>query len=493
MLVLLVNHRTNRGPFPYLPYFKNVPMMKPLFLLLLLCWFSACSGPQGSEAATKPPPPNIIVVLTDDQGWADTGFNGATDIPTPNLDRLAREGVIFTNGYVSHPYCSPSRAGLLTGRYQARFGHDCNMPYDTVNDESVGTPLSEIMLSEALKEQGYRTSAIGKWHVGDHPALHPPAQGFDHWFGFPGGAMNYWGTPKGPLRTVVRNSVPVPPEELTYLTDDFTQEAIDVIMTKDEKPFFIYLAYNAPHSPDQATGKYLKQTKHIEYSGRSIYAAMVNAIDAGVGRIDSTLVAKGIRENTMIVFLSDNGGRGQWADNRPNRGFKGMLFEGGIKVPFFINWPAAIARDQRYDHMITSLDIYPTAVAAAGADAGAMKQLDGKDLLPFLSGQNEAPPHEQLFWRSVGGYEFAVRKGDYKLYKNASKEKTMLFNLATDPGERQDIANSNPELVAQLEAAYRTWDAENIPPGWVDPHIENCRKDQEQWVRERARALRPAR
>lgn len=303
--------------------------------LLLVSLISCTQSLDKPDLATNEAgQPNVIIVLTDDQGWADVGFNGATDIPTPHLDRLASEGVIFTNGYVSHPYCSPSRAGLLTGRYQARFGHDCNMPYNTVNDESIGTPLSEIMLSEALKEQGYRTSAIGKWHVGDHPDLHPPAQGFDHWFGFAGGNMNYWGIPRGPLRTVVRNRKPVPPAELTYLTDDFTNEAIDFITKGQEQPFFIYLAYNAPHAPDHATGKYLEQTKHIEYSGRSIYGAMVNAVDAGVGRIDSTLVANGIKDNTLIVFLSDNGGRGQWADNRPNRGFKGMLFEGGIKVPF---------------------------------------------------------------------------------------------------------------------------------------------------------------
>jgi len=467
---------------------------------LLACLLSACSTQPEPEIQATPEKPNVIVILTDDQGWADVGFNGATDIPTPQLDRLAKEGVIFTNGYVSHPYCSPSRAGLLTGRYQARFGHDCNMPYNTVNDESIGTPLSEIMLSEALKEQGYRTSAIGKWHVGDHPALHPPAQGFDHWFGFPGGGMNYWGTPNGPLRTIVRNNVPVPPTELTYLTDDFTDEAIDVITAKDEKPFFIYLAYNAPHAPDHATAQYLEQTKHIEYSGRSIYAAMVNAVDAGIGRIDSTLIANGIKENTMVIFLSDNGGRGKWADNRPGRGFKGMLFEGGIKVPFFLNWPAAISGNQRYEHMVTSLDIYPTVVEAAGADtsagsagsAGVRQRLDGKDLMPFLSGKNEAPPHHQLFWRSVGGYEYAVRKGDYKLYKNASKEKTLLFNLKDDPGERQDIAATEPEIMAQLETAYLAWDANNLEPGWQDPHIENCIRDQKKWEQDRKKAMPPS-
>ena len=183
--------------------------------------------------------PNIIVILTDEQGWADVGVNGATDIPTQNLDKLASEGVIFSNGYVSHPYCSPSRAGLLTGRYQARFGHDCNMPYEGENDASIGTPLSEKMISEALKEQGYRTSAIGKWHLGDHPDLYPPAQGFDHWFGFPGGGMNYWGNAKNDIQTIYRNGKAVPENELSYLTDDFTDEGIKFITKKGDKPFFI--------------------------------------------------------------------------------------------------------------------------------------------------------------------------------------------------------------------------------------------------------------
>ncbi|WP_139955954.1 sulfatase-like hydrolase/transferase [Flavicella sediminum] len=432
--------------------------------------------------------PNIIVVLTDDQGWADVGFNGATDIPTPNLDQMAGEGVIFSNGYVSHPYCSPSRAGLLTGRFQARFGHDCNMPYNTENDETVGTPLSEIMISEALKEQGYRTSAIGKWHVGDHPSLHPPKHGFDHWFGFPGGGMNYWGISKGPLQTIFRNGVKVPEEELNYLTDDFTNEAIDFISKKDDKPFFMYLAYNAPHGPDHAVEKYLEETKHIEYAGRSIYGAMVNAVDNGVGRIDSTLIANNLKDNTIVVFLSDNGGRGEHADNRPNRGYKGMLFEGGIKVPFFIRWPNKLEGNQVYTNMVSSLDLFPSFLEAAGVNPTSQKQLDGKSLWPYILNENNNKPHDLLFWRSVGGYEYAVRKGDFKIYKSATKEKTLLFNLKTDAYERHDIANENPELLAELEAEYKKWDAKNIAPGWLDPHIPNCIKGQKRWEADRKKA-----
>lgn len=459
--------------------------MKNISLFFVILHVSIAFGQQKSTEK-----PNIIVILTDDQGWTDVGFNGATDIPTQNLDKLASEGVIFTNGYVSHPYCSPSRAGLLTGRYQARFGHDCNMPYEEENDSSIGTPLSEKMISEALKEQGYRTSAIGKWHLGDHPDLYPPAQGFDHWFGFPGGSMNYWGKAKNDIQTIYRNGKAVPENELSYLTDDFTDEAIKFITKKDDKPFFIYLAYNAPHAPDHATKEYLEKTKHIEYAGRSVYAAMVNAVDTNIGKIDSTLVANRIKDNTIIVFLSDNGGRIQHADNRPFRGHKGMLFEGGIKVPFFINWPNNIKENQTYSKPISSLDLFPTLLKAAQGDISKEPQLDGVDLMPFIHNLKKGNPHEVLFWRSSGNFEYAVRKGKYKLYKCAYKNKILLFDLENDNLERYDISSENIELVANLEQTYKAWDEKNIPPSWYDPHAENVKKEEKTWKEIRNKSLK---
>ncbi|MCR9064055.1 MAG: sulfatase-like hydrolase/transferase [Cytophagales bacterium] len=434
--------------------------------------------------------PNIIVILTDDQGWADVGFNGATDIQTPNLDRLASQGVIFNNAYVSHPYCSPSRAGLLTGRYQARFGHDCNIEEHAEDDITVGTPSSEILIPEALKEAGYKTSAIGKWHLGDHKDLHPTAQGFEHWFGFVAGGMNYWGTPSGSTRTILRNGQEVPQSELSYLTDDFTEEAIQFISQKKEDPFFIYLSYNAPHAPDQVTKMYLDQTAHIEYGGRSIYAAMVAAVDAGVGKIDSTLQAAGIKENTMIVFLSDNGGRVEHADNRPFRGHKGMLFEGGIKVPFFISWPAGITGNKHFQKPVSSLDLFPTFLESAGLSKENHPQLEGVSLLPFIKEEKQGYPHEKLFWRSVGGFEYAVRKGDYKLYKSAYKKKTLLFDLKNDPYERKDIAEEHMDLIIELEKAYAEWDAKNMDAQWLDPHPENVLKEADKYNRARSNAMR---
>ncbi|GAL80559.1 choline-sulfatase [Algibacter lectus] len=363
------------------------------------------------------------------------------------------------------------------------------MPYHQENDATVGTPLSEKMMSEALKEQGYRTSAIGKWHLGDHPDLYPPNQGFDHWFGFPGGGMNYWGgKSKNDIQTIYRNGKVVPENELKYLTDDFTDEAIKYISKKDDKPFFMYLAYNAPHSPDQATREYLEKTKHIEYAGRSIYAAMVNAVDNNVGRIDSTLVANNIKDNTIIVFLSDNGGRIEHADNRPYRGHKGMLFEGGIKVPFFMTWPKKIKENQHYQNIVSSLDLFPTFLNAAGAKAKKEKQLDGIDLLPYITNKVKSAPHDELFWRSSGNFEYAVRKGDYKLYKSAYKNKTLLFNLKKDSLERYDISDDNSKIIASLEAAYKKWDAKNIDPNWLDPHAENVLKEEKRWEQTRKKS-----
>jgi len=468
---------------------------KFLILFFLLLTFFGCTkeskNAKSTMAEQQDKKPNIVVILTDDQGWADVGFNGATDIPTPNLDQLALEGVIFKNGYVSHPYCSPSRAGLLTGRYQARFGHDCNIPYEGEHDTSIGTPQSEKMISEALKEQGYRTSAIGKWHVGDHPNLQPPAQGFDEWFGFVGGSMNFWGIPTSPTTTIIRNDTKVPQEELSYLTDDFTNEAINFIAKENEDPFFLYLAYNAPHAPDHATEEYLEKTKHIEYGGRSVYAAMVNAIDAGVGRIDSTLIAKGMKENTIIAFLSDNGGRKEHADNRPYRGHKGMLFEGGIKVPFFMTWPAVLKGNLVYENPVISLDLFPTFLDATGTDFSKEAQLDGTSLLPYLSKENESKPHEVLFWRSVGGFEYAVRKGKFKLYKSAYKSKTLLFDLEKDSYERNDISDQFPEVLTELQQAYLAWDDKNLEPGWVDPHPENVLLEEKRLQNIRKKSLPP--
>ena len=317
--------------------------------------------------------PNIILIVSDDQGWSDVGFNGCTDIPTPHLDNLAESGVIFTSGYAPHSYCSPSRAGILTGRYQQRFGHECNPGYLEYEDEVAdGLPLSETLISNIFQGAGYKTAAIGKWHLGDARQYWPINRGFDYWYGFSGGGMSYWGNPnkeRGPLSGVLENGEIVPIDQLTHLTDDFSAKAVEFIQGNKENPFFMYLAYNAPHAPDHATKAHLEATEHVEYGGRAVYGAMVSAMDKGIGEVMFELEKQGIRENTIVIFLSDNGGRGEHAINFPYRGHKGMLFEGGIRVPFCISWPASIPSGQTIDEPVTGLDILPTLMKATNVNA----------------------------------------------------------------------------------------------------------------------------
>ena len=331
-------------------------------------------------------PPNIIIILTDDQGWGDVGFNGCSDIPTPHLDSLAGDGIIAHAGYASHPYCSPSRAGLITGRYQQRFGHENNTTYGKDNPDS-GLPLDQVTIADILRSNGYRTAAIGKWHLGDHEKFWPTKRGFDYWFGFSGGGMNYWGIPKknDPLSGVLRNGEIVPIQELSYLTDDFTEETIHFIDRNMDNPFFIYLAYNAPHAAIQATSEYLEKVEHIEFGDRAAYAAMVVGVDVGVGKIVEKLKVEGIYDNTLIFFYSDNGGHTMGARSDPFRGHKGMLFEGGIRVPFSITWPDGIKGGRRIEEPVIALDIFPTIMAAEGIEHTPNLELDVVNLLPYLT------------------------------------------------------------------------------------------------------------
>lgn len=447
-------------------------MYRILIVVLTLSGLVACQ--QNSEPAS---PPNLIVILTDDQGWGDVGFNGCTDIQTPHLDALAASGVVFTQGYVSHPYCSPSRAGLLTGKYQQHFGHENNPGYPAFEDEVPdGLPLSEALLSNVLKDLGYSTAAIGKWHLGDHPDFWPTNRGFDEWFGFSGGGLNYWGISPNPIKGVLHNGEPVPQNELSYLTDDFTDASVEFIKQQAHKPFLLYLAYNAPHAPIQATSDYLKRTSYMEDGARSAYAGMIVGIDEGVGKIRAELKKQGILENTLIVFLSDNGGHNIGSSCGPYRGWKGMLFEGGIRVPFCLSWPDQLQGQKMYHHPVSALDIVPTFLSAAGVKSDDA-ELDGVNLLPFLKGEIENPPHKELYWRYSDGAGYAVRQGDYKLVSQHLKPLS-LFNLKTDPYEQENLVASSPELVEKLQGLYKSWNQKNVPPLWEDPHIENVAKQE---------------
>ncbi|MFY0601585.1 MAG: sulfatase [Cyclobacteriaceae bacterium] len=426
--------------------------------------------------------PNVIIILSDDQGWADVGFNGATEIPTPNLDKLASEGVRFTQGYASHPYCSPSRAGLLSGRYQHRFGHENNLPYKNVTIED-GLPVEEKLISEVMKENGYKTCAIGKWHLGDSARFWPSNRGFDDWYGFTGGGMSYWGKEGSDpsISKVLRDGQGVPMDEITYLTDNFSDEAVNYIeeYTSKDQPYFMYLAYNAPHNPMHATREYLDVVDYIEYGDRGVYAAMVTGMDAGIGKVIDKLKETGTYDNTLIFFYSDNGGAPEnGSRNFPYRGHKGMLFEGGIRVPFLVTWPDQIDKGKDYHQPITALDIFPTILSATGASTQKEAILDGRDLLPYLSGKEKKAPHETLFWRYSDGAGYAVRKGDYKMVMSGFKNDFFLFDMKSDPYEHVNLAARMPEKIEELKSLYAEWTKGTVSSLWQDPHLENVIKEE---------------
>jgi arylsulfatase A-like enzyme len=425
-----------------------------------------------AAAASAARRPNMLIILADDLGYADLGFQGCRDIPTPHLDALAKGGVRFTSGLVSHPFCSPTRAGLMTGRYQQRFGHENNPRYDP-RDEAAGLPRDETTLPQVLREAGYATGIVGKWHLGATPSLHPMQRGFQEMFGFLGGGHDYFrANPEGETREYLiplqRDGRPVVESE--YLTDAFSREAAAFVRRHRSDPFFLYLAYNTPHTPQQASDKYLDRFHHIADEKRRNYAAMVSAMDDGVGRVLSTLAELQIERDTLVLFLSDNGGpiTVNGSSNAPLRGAKGQVYEGGIRVPFVARWPGRLAAGKTYREPVISLDLFPTALAAAGVAAPSRVKLDGVNLLPYLEGQASGAPHERLFWRTGGGVSFAVREGRYKLVRPAQGWPE-LYDLDADVGETRDLAASKPEVRERLLAVYQRWNQELMPPRFESP------------------------
>lgn len=430
-------------------------------------------------------PPNIVILLADDFGYADVGFQGAKDFATPNIDSLAASGVRFTNGHVSGPYCSPTRAGLATGRYQTRFGHEFN-PSGQTNSDNVGLPLTETTLANRLKTAGYATGAVGKWHLGADPKFHPQKRGFDEFFGFLGGDHTYFAQD---TKSIYRGDKVVVEKE--YLTDAFAREAVDYIDRQKDHPFFLYLAFNAVHTPMDATKDRLERFTAIQDPRRRTYAAMVTALDEAIGRVLDKLRSSGIEDNTLIFFFSDNGGPTMptttinGSRNDPLRGSKRTTLEGGVRVPFVIQWKKKLPAGKIYDSPIIQLDVLPTALAAAGVATSPEWKLDGVNLLPYLLGENAASPHDALYWRL--GPQRAIRKGDWKLVQydttadlkegmpasveNARRgtpnvSPTRLFNLATDIGELHDLSEANPQIVKELEAAWQEWNKGLATPLW---------------------------
>lgn len=421
--------------------------------------------------------PNVIVIVTDDQGYHDVGFNGSTEIPTPNIDRITEGGARFTRGYVTFPVCGPSRAGLLSGRYQERFGFDRN-PNNNPADVHGGMPLNQKIMPEIMKEDGYNTMCIGKWHMGTNVKLRPRRRGCDEFYGFLAGGHRYFPREavldsykqiKKPYDwyrlKLLDNGKRVVPKH--YLTTEFADQAVNFIERKahDKKPFFIYLAFNAPHTPLEAPQKYLDRFKTIKNKTRRTYDAMISALDDGVGQVLDTLDKEHIAKNTVIFYLSDNGGVVSWhngeppvADNAPLRGGKTMLYEGGIRVPFAMRWPGKVKAGTVYKRPVSSLDILATLTDEIGLTRYPSKPLDGVDLIPYLDGQKKGDPHNILFWSKWDQHRAAVLVNNVKLVMNNNG--TQLYNLAHDEGERHNLAKKNHKVVHLLQEKWDYWNAE---------------------------------
>ena len=484
--------------------------MDQLFRLavsLVCVTLAAACSPDGSGRDTQGskavPPPNIVVILADDLGYADVSTYGDR-LQTPNIDRIGREGAVFTQGYVTTPVCSPSRAGLLTGRYQQRFGFEYNAR-QAPEVPDVGLIAGELTIADHLKAAGYATGIVGKWHLGFKDEHYPTNRGFDEFYGHLSGATSFIsrrtegvlsmrtdeefrgrspddprtdllirGTeaPEPPVRRrgnlILRGPEKTVIDEPAYITDVFGDESVDFIRRHAEGPFFLYSAFNAPHSPFEVTEEYYDRFPDVENELQRIYFGMIAALDDAVGRILDALDEAGIAENTLVVFLSDNGCAGYFpglCSCEPLSGGKLTYYEGGVRVPYLLRWPAAVSAGTTIDAPVSTLDILPTALAAAGSETPADLELDGHDLMPLLDGSAEATGHDRLVWRNYP--TVAVRSGDMKLIKpNQDASGGFLYDLSSDIREHTDLAAERPAEVANLEAVIEDWRSITVEPAW---------------------------
>lgn len=450
----------------------------------------AATAEGAPAAATRQP--NIIVLLADDLGYGELGCQGNPQIPTPHIDSIARAGIRFTQGYVTGPNCSPSRAGLLTGRIPTRFGYEFNPIGPRNEDPGAGLPAREVTLAELLHDAGYTTGIIGKWHLGGAADYHPFRHGFDEFFGFtheghyfvpppwkgvtsmirrktlPGGTKGRWTGDRLIYSThmghdepdydannpIVRGGQPVVEPE--NLTDAFTREAVDFIDRHKDKPFFLYVAYNAVHSPLQGADRYLDRFRHIDDIHRRIFAAMLANLDDSVGAILDKVKAENLDEQTLIVFLSDNGGptRELTSSNLPLRGEKGQMFEGALRVPFMVRWKGRLPAGVVDNRMVSSMDIFATSAHLARTEVP--EGIDGVNLIPYLTGTNAGSPHDTLYWQQ-GNYT-ALRHGNWKLLNMRgaiAEPQWELYDVASDLGETRDVAAASPDRLAEL---VRIWE-----------------------------------
>ncbi|WP_075344069.1 sulfatase-like hydrolase/transferase [Tenacibaculum agarivorans] len=465
------------------------------FLMLTNCTFSKKTDSDSNKHASKntvlntetqKSVPNILLILCDDLGYSDVGFNGAKDIKTPALDNLAENGTILTSAYVAHPFCGPSRTSIMTGRYAHKIGGQFNLPRAHQN-AGLGVTTKEQYISKTLQKAGYYTGAVGKWHLGTVQKYHPNNRGFDDFYGFLGGGHNYfpkqfkaeYEKQKANGNTEIRDYI-TPLEfngkevdENEYITDALSREAVNFIdrANQKEKPFFLYLSYNAPHTPLEAKEEDVKHYQHIKDKKRRIYAGMVHAVDRGIANVVETLRKNKQLDNTLIVFFSDNGGKlSKGATNFPLTAGKGSTHEGGYRVPMFFHWPNVVPSGVKFQHPVSALDLYPTLTSLGKAELPTGKILDGKDIwADFLAGKN--PYQDKNIYALRHRIEFdnytdvGVRKNNWKALKVKNNNWT-LYDLDNDPGEENNLSKSHPELLENLVEETKKWSETNQQPLW---------------------------
>ncbi|MFP4563359.1 MAG: sulfatase-like hydrolase/transferase [Spirochaetia bacterium] len=473
------------------------------------------SGPPARHLRTEEPPVNILLIIADDLGKTDISLYGGTAVDTPHMDSIGYDGVIFTEAYSTSPICSPSRAGMITGRYQQRYGYEVQPQnryarnrfemfvvehfIDTggwflVKNQGTprksevakqGLPPSEITLGELLGNYGYSTGITGKWHLGFEEDFIPNNRGFDYQYGFyeafslfspvdDPDIVHYrhdyfankhiWKQERTGSCAIRRNDRII--EEPEYLTFRIAEEANEFLRRRREEPFFLYVPFSAPHTPFQAPREYVDLYSHVEDRNERVYYAMIKALDDAVGSILETLDELGLAENTLLLFASDNGGATYTGatENAPLKGGKFSNFEGGINVPAMARRPGSLPAGEVFDHPVSLLDFFMTAAGTAGVALPEDRVYDGVDLIPYLTGKESGPPHEALYWRAA--YNKAVRAGQWKLIIDEKADRTLLYDMATDKIERRNLAAERTEIVAELREKLAAWEKELIEPLW---------------------------
>jgi arylsulfatase A-like enzyme len=483
--------------------------MRAQFCVVTLVFLMAWPNPLCAEPSARKP--NVLMIFSDDHGWADTGYYGRKDVRTPNLDRLAASGIRFDNGYVTAPQCIPSRTGLALGRYQQRFGLECNPDAD--KEQEFELPPGVTTIGDEMRRAGYRTGMAGKWHLGDKDGTQPYERGFD-WCAYLRGGMGYHFLGRRPeeLRKLVvpencsppmyqqydnqtgylnyrnaKNEI-IPVGGVGYIPQLITDQVLDFIGQAGERPFFAYISYHPPHWPNEALPETIASYAHIEEPHRRLACAMITDVDTQIGRLLDFLEKKNIARDTLVVFFSDNGAPAHTSKggtlrvgenastNGPLKGFKGNLWEGGIRVPFLMSWPGRFTAGSVVGWPVSTLDLTPTFLAAAGAKP--MKEADGVNLMPHLDGKISAEgPDRALFWRYHTAWcaDSAVRRGPWKLVRQFSQKQasagepptTELYHIPRDQAEADNLAAAHPDIVASLKKELEEWEKTLAEPKWA--------------------------